>query len=394
MEKDSRFKAALHLQPSQADNIHSSYQDLSTELQEQGNFIFRDKEKWSSAELKILHENFESFVTVHKIKDSRSFLFSNDRYTRKKKRSLGFREHMINGLSHRTRCAVVNKLKTELVSIKRGSLSRDEIEELCALQKTCGNHWREIACAMSRDKDILSQKYHRVTAQNELRKKQNFGRWNAKETRDFNVALNSCNINGNRKRHERTKINWKVVSQTVGTRSTLQCKSRYERTVASKQSGRFQYGEWDDNEIERLKYAIGYHDGIHYNKKVLCGFNWMKISNFIGTRSAKQCQFKSYSLLKTKDKKESNQLFEKLSFREQKSHYWDQSCNEKLLVALKEESDEISVDWRRVQYHFKDNYPIHFLRNKWYLLKVSQANYQICNFEKLIDNLCELFSVD
>ena len=375
-------------------NIQLLDKDQTLKLNEQRSQKFLDKEKWSSAELKILHENFESFVTMHKIKDSKSFLFATDQSTKKKKKSLGFYEHMNNRLDKRTRHAVIKKIKQQLLSLKHGRLSVNEIKELCALQKTCGNRWREIACAMGRDSDALSQNYKRITAQRELKDEQKFGKWNAEETKKFIIAVDLFKVNNNRRRHERTKIDWKRVSQAVGTRSILQCKEKYFKTLTTKQKrGKFQYGKWDEQEIAKLKYAIGYDD-IHCHTKTRCGFDWIKISEFVGARSSKQCMVKCYALLKAKEKTVSNQLLQKLSFREQKLHYWDQSYNKKLLKALKDENDETSIDWQNVKDQFYENYPIWLLKSKWYSLKVSQPNYQIRSFEKLIDNLCESLSVD
>ena len=371
-----------------------AYEDLCTKLNEQNerNLRFIDKARWSSAELKILHENFESFVKMHKIKDSKSFLFSNDLYAKRKKKSLGFSEHMNNRLDNRTKSAVLSKIKEELTSLKQGSLSLNEIEELFALQKICGNRWMEIACAMGRNKNRLSQKYYRVTACDEVKDKQKLGRWSAQETKDFNAAIDSFKVSGNRKRREKTKIDWSAVSKTVGTRSIFQCKTKYEQTLAANESKRkFRTGNWDDSEIKRLKYAIGYDDIANRKALGLRGFDWIKISQFVGARSSRQCFTKSCRLLKVKEKKESKHLIQKLSFREQKVHYWDDSCNKKLLKALRDENDENSIDWHGVQDQFDENYPIHFLKNKWYLLKVSKPNYQICSFEQLIDHLCKSF---
>ena len=205
--------------------------------QKQRNLRFIDKARWSLAELKILHENFESFVKMHKIKNSKSFLFSNDLYAhaKRKKKSLGFSEHMNNRLDNRTKSDGLSKIKEKL---KQGSLSLNEIEELFALQKICGNRWMEIARAMGRNKNHLSQKYYRVTACDEVKDKQKLGRWSAQETKDFNAAIDSFKVSGNRKRREKTKFDWSAVSKTVGTRSIFQCKAKYEQTLATNESKR------------------------------------------------------------------------------------------------------------------------------------------------------------
>ena len=112
---------------------------------------------------------------------------------------------MNSRLDHRTKSAVLSKIEEELASLKQGSLSLNEVEELFASQKTCRNDWMEIARTMGRDKYRLSQKYYRLTACDELKDKQKFSIWSAQETKDFNVAIDS--FNSNRKRQEKTGKN-------------------------------------------------------------------------------------------------------------------------------------------------------------------------------------------
>ena len=203
---------------------YSELPSIGIDAKPEGNAMFKDKERWSSSEVKILHENFESFLQMNKIKDKHNFLYSNDPETRAKRVSLGFVEHMINRLTHKTRRAVIYKIKREILTLKHGNLSKNEIEELCLLQRSCGNRWMEIARIMGRNPDRLGQKYERVSAENKLKDRQRFGKWTQKEITAFNKAIDSLKVNYNclnRKRHQKTKIDWKAVSNAVGSRSLL-----------------------------------------------------------------------------------------------------------------------------------------------------------------------------
>ena len=66
--------------------------------------------------------------------------------------------------------------------------------------------------------------------------------------------------------------------------------------------------------LKRLKYATGYDDIANRKALGLCVFDWIKISQFVGARSSRQCSVKSCRLLKAKEKKESKHLIQKLSF--------------------------------------------------------------------------------
>ena len=217
------------------------------------------------------------------------------------------------------------------------------------------------------------------------------------EVQRFNEALSAESLkngkNENRKRWSSTKINWNVVSKTVGSRSVKQCMKRYHTAsfAVEKFKGRYKLGKWDDQEVERLKYAATCHEHQTHLFKV---FNWNNISNYVITRCPIQCETKFKHLSELKQKETSKQLLLRCSFKKEKLHDWSQSCDTKLLHILRQEDDESSVDWFDICDQFHNNYPIKFLKHRWHLLKTSTANYQIHSFQEVVDSLCETYDMN
>ena len=356
---------------------------------------FRNQARWTRDEVKMLHDNFESFVHEHEINPANinSFLFGKDHQSRAKRKSLGFTQSLAKGLNNKTGVAAVKKIKQERLAVHHGKFSEDELKQLSRLQRKYGNKWMEIGLLMGRDHSVLAAKHYAVSSVKA--EKQKFGLWTEKEIKAFNKAIASFEIDQNRKRHQRTNISWETVARAVGTRSFEQCKAYYTSTFAvEKSEGRFRIGRWDDREVNKLKYAIAYSD-IEWKDCTLTAYCYdcVKISRFIGTRTPRQCAVQVRRLLKSKKKNDIKQIISNCSFKEQKSYDWGQSQNCKLIKAVKEGSDESSIDWFAVSELFSGKYPIDFLRNKWHLLKVSVSNYQICHFQEVIDNLCVKFDV-
>ena len=358
---------------------------------------FRDSRRWHDAELSRLHDNFNDFIKMHKIKDIESFLF---RHGRLYKQSLGYYEHIIAGLSNRTKRSANRRLKQELMTKKRGRLSEVDIEELLLWKKDCRNlSWTEIGLIMGRGKDVLLTKYKysnisRKADETKDKSNSRSGRWDLQELQRFNEALAAESLkngkNENRKRWSSTKINWNVVSKTVGSRSVLQCMKRYQSAsfAVGKFRGRYKLGKWDDQEVERLKYAATCHEHQAHLFKALNSDN---ISNYVKTRCPVQCYSKFKHLSELKQKETSKQLLLRCSFKKEKLYGWSQSCDTKLISILKQEDDESSVDWFDICDQFHNNYPIKFLKHRWHLLKTSTENYQILSFQEVVNSSCQTY---
>ena len=355
---------------------------------------FKDSAIWTAEELQQLHKNLHYIIKTKKIRDINSYIVGRD-FTRRKRD--GFFQFITLGLNNRTVDSAMKRIKRELTVIRRGKFSDSETKHMLHLQKTIGTKWNEMGRIMGRDPSVLHHKcsYYPGSAGKSEKNQQNWSQGDVKALTDaidkFREDSNGALATG---RRLKSKIDWKQVSEAVGTKSVKQCMTKYARCALGLKKGeqKFNSGKWDERETKRLHYAIGFGD-VEPENFSFNGYSWINISNFVGTRTPTQCERHVYALLKTKRREAFKKQILKCSFKEEKTYNWDQSCDIKLISALRQGDDELSIDWPNICNQFNNKYPFNFLKKRWHLLKVLVPKYQLCNFEEVIDYLLVKFNV-
>ena len=337
---------------------------------------FKDTARWTPQELQQLHKNLQYIIKTKSIRNINSYVCGKD-YT--KRRVDGFFQLITLGLKNRSVESAMQRIKRELIVKKRGRFSDSEIKEMLHLRKTLGKKWIDMALIMGRDSAVLHHKYSYYSASAEKKQK----KWSPDEVKALTDAIDKFRKRSNGRK---SKIDWKQVSEAVSTRDVKQCMTKYAHCALGLKRRKFNSGKWSDKETKRLQYAVGYAD-IDPENFSFTGYSWINISNFVGTRSPVQCERHLYALLKTKRREASKQRILKYSFKEKAVYNWNQSCDIKLLSALKQDNDELSTDWLNICEQFNNEYPVNFLKEKWHLLKVSVPKYQLCNFEEVVEHL-------
>ncbi|CAI2176802.1 4898_t:CDS:1 [Funneliformis geosporum] len=143
---------------------------------------------------------------------------------------------------------------------KRGNFTEEEDNLLCdLLKKYGGNYWQKIADEMNRPVSTIIKHYNMV-----LLNAAKFPNWTDKENELIRDSILKYGKD------------WKMIQKLLPHRLSLSIKEHVRS--GSLVDPYYNNGFWQVNETMRLVKAIG-----------LYGKNWRKVSDFVETRSPKQC---------------------------------------------------------------------------------------------------------
>lgn len=168
---------------------------------------------------------------------------------------------------------------------------------------------------------------------------------------------------------------WVGIS-AVMDRSTMSLNRKYAKLVKGEENR----GTWTEEEVQRLNEAVHYITNTSEGEAVYHDIYWPAVSQMVKTRGPDKCRQK---------------WLDKLcwSMNDKKVQRWRRSDDIKLVTSLYESGcvEEFDVDWMDIQSAFETKYSPHFLYEKYSKLKKRVPNYQMVNFEDIVDYLYRLF---
>ncbi|KAF9170728.1 Cyclin-D-binding Myb-like transcription factor 1 [Mortierella sp. AD011] len=207
-------------------------------------------------------------------------------------RTINSIETRMSDIRKRRKRSNVEELPSEHKPSTAKSWTIQEDERLIEAVNRLGYNWGAIAeevidgKRMGRSSTACERRYRIICLDENLK----FGIWEYDEGERLNQAIwkqvaerINCDPNeeiprGLYSEDNLTKINWKKVSESVGTRTDYQCRSHVFKSLLNKKTG-----FWTEDETERLV------DGIKE-----FGLKWKMLAEVVETRSAFQVKQKYY----------------------------------------------------------------------------------------------------
>ncbi|XP_061117706.1 transcription termination factor 1-like [Conger conger] len=240
--------------------------------------------RYTVDELARLKKNVEDFLALTGI-DSCSKLFFPSRFPDEKaeitklKSQYKFHLRLSDGIC-RPWHDIYNKGRKLFDTCKIGRFTDDEINSLLKLQQLHGNKWTKISELTNRSSAALEKRYAQLC--------KNKGPWSEyelqsleKAVRDHVVTLAEARDDGPMVRRDQLYSNlpWTEVAQKVGTRSWVQCRSKWMYVLNKRMSAGIEDQHGYDTLLNRIRlirrlYALGIDD--------VADINWEDLTKMFG----------------------------------------------------------------------------------------------------------------